>query len=76
MAWQGVALLPFVDAKRLEDTLTDVYEMLTDEESNFLVFLDCSSFFKFCDILVNFIPASITVMFYLFLLILVLCNVY
>ena len=31
-AWQGVALLPFVDEKRLLDCLKDVYEDLTDEE--------------------------------------------
>lgn len=31
-AWQGVALLPFVDEKRLLKTLESVYSTLTDEE--------------------------------------------
>ncbi|KAI1728374.1 5'-3' exoribonuclease 2 like protein [Ditylenchus destructor] len=31
-AWQGVALLPFVDEKRLLDALKDVYDTLTPEE--------------------------------------------
>nr|CAD2167907.1 unnamed protein product [Meloidogyne enterolobii] len=31
-AWQGVALLPFVDEKRLLDALTLVYDTLDDEE--------------------------------------------
>lgn len=32
-AWQGVALLPFVDEKRLLETLKDVYDDLTDYEN-------------------------------------------
>ncbi|CAJ0954862.1 unnamed protein product, partial [Mesorhabditis belari] len=32
-AWQGVALLPFVDEKRLLNTLQTVYQTLTDEEN-------------------------------------------
>ncbi|KAG7168833.1 5'-3' exoribonuclease 2-like [Homarus americanus] len=31
-AWQGVALLPFVDEKRLKKALNSVYDMLTQEE--------------------------------------------
>lgn len=31
-AWQGVALLPFVDEKRLLETVKDVYPMLSEEE--------------------------------------------
>jgi len=31
-AWQGVALLPFVDEKRLKDSLTTVYPLLTEDE--------------------------------------------
>ncbi|VDP22256.1 unnamed protein product [Soboliphyme baturini] len=31
-AWQGVALLPFVDPDRLQQTLKSVYPMLTKEE--------------------------------------------
>ena len=32
MAWQGVALLPFIDEKRLLDAMAPVYEGLTDDE--------------------------------------------
>ncbi len=32
-AWQGVALLPFVDEKRLRAALIDVYPDLTEDES-------------------------------------------
>merc|ERR1712048_576274 len=32
MAWQGVALLPFVDEKRLHRALSKVYDDLTDDE--------------------------------------------
>lgn len=32
-AWQGVALLPFVDEKRLHRTLKNVYEDLTEDEN-------------------------------------------
>ncbi|MPC12060.1 5'-3' exoribonuclease 2 [Portunus trituberculatus] len=31
-AWQGVALLPFVDEKRLKNALDEVYDQLTPEE--------------------------------------------
>ena len=31
-AWQGVALLPFVDEVRLKEVLKDVYPLLTKEE--------------------------------------------
>lgn len=34
-AWQGVALLPFVDERRLFKALTNYYTALTDEESEF-----------------------------------------
>lgn len=34
-AWQGVALLPFVDEKRLHAALEQVYPDLTNEESEF-----------------------------------------
>ena len=34
-AWQGVALLPFVDEKRLFKALEPYYECLTEAESNF-----------------------------------------
>jgi 5'-3' exonuclease len=33
-AWQGVALLPFVDEKRLLGALESVYPDLTPEEGN------------------------------------------
>ena len=36
-AWQGVALLPFVDEQRLKDALKPVYNKLTVEESMNLV---------------------------------------
>lgn len=32
MAWQGVALLPFIDEKRLLDAMAPRYEELSDEE--------------------------------------------
>lgn len=32
MAWQGVALLPFIDEKRLLDAMAPHYSNLTDEE--------------------------------------------
>lgn len=32
MAWQGVALLPFIDEKRLLDTMGPEYANLTDDE--------------------------------------------
>lgn len=32
MAWQGVALLPFIDEKRLLDAMTPRYPGLTEEE--------------------------------------------
>jgi 5'-3' exonuclease len=32
MAWQGVALLPFIDEKRLLDTMAPEYENLTEDE--------------------------------------------
>lgn len=32
MAWQGVALLPFIDGKRLLEAMSSGYESLTDEE--------------------------------------------
>lgn len=32
MAWQGVALLPFIDEKRLLDAMAPHYDNLTDEE--------------------------------------------
>ena len=32
-AWQGVALLPFVEEKRLFKALEDYYPLLTTEES-------------------------------------------
>jgi len=31
-AWQGVALLPFVEEKRLKEALSTVYSMLTEDE--------------------------------------------
>lgn len=37
-AWQGVALLPFVDERRLFKALTNYYSALTDAESEFLRF--------------------------------------
>ena len=33
-AWQGVALLPFVEEKRLWEALAPVYDDLTQEEGN------------------------------------------
>ena len=32
MAWQGVALLPFIDQTRLLDAMADPYQQLNDEE--------------------------------------------
>lgn len=32
MAWQGVALLPFIDQKRLLDAMAPLYAGLTEEE--------------------------------------------
>lgn len=32
MAWQGVALLPFIDEKRLLDAMSPRYDALTDDE--------------------------------------------
>ena len=32
MAWQGVALLPFIDEKRLLDAMAPRYPSLTEEE--------------------------------------------
>lgn len=34
-AWQGVALLPFVEEVRLKETLKPFYNRLTEEESKF-----------------------------------------
>ncbi len=33
-AWQGVALLPFVDEVRLKKALESCYALLTEDESN------------------------------------------
>ena len=33
MAWQGVALLPFIDEKRLLDSVKDIYPLLSAEDS-------------------------------------------
>ena len=41
-AWQGVALLPFVDEKRLLKCLHEVYPKLTDDESGFIMWLSIS----------------------------------
>ncbi|KAG2467907.1 XRN2 exoribonuclease, partial [Polypterus senegalus] len=38
-AWQGVALLPFVDERRLRAALEDVYPDLTSDENLFMLFL-------------------------------------
>lgn len=35
-AWQGVALLPFVDEKRLFKALEPYYDTLTEAESRFI----------------------------------------
>jgi len=35
-AWQGVALLPFVDEERLHKALEPYYDLLTSEESMYL----------------------------------------
>ena len=34
MAWQGVALLPFIDEKRLLDAMAPRYENLSEDEVN------------------------------------------
>jgi 5'-3' exonuclease len=39
-AWQGVALLPFVDEKRLFKAIKPFYNQLTDEESTFFFILE------------------------------------
>jgi 5'-3' exoribonuclease 2 len=40
-AWQGVALLPFIDEQRLRDALAGLDEQLTDEERKRNAFGDC-----------------------------------
>ena len=57
-AWQGVALLPFVDEKRLLAAVTPLYDKLTEEErlrnesGNDLLFVSNASklFETICDI--------------------------
>lgn len=39
-AWQGVALLPFVDETRLHKALAPLYPLLTDDEGTFEVTLE------------------------------------
>jgi len=40
-AWQGVALLPFVDEKRLKEVLADYQHLLTTDECKHIpVFVD------------------------------------
>ena len=57
-AWQGVALLPFVDEKRLLTAITPMYEKLTDEErrlnesgyDRLFVSNGCKLFEPLCDV--------------------------
>lgn len=44
-AWQGVALLPFVDEKRLHEALSSVYPLLTEAESKFFFLFTSMHYF-------------------------------
>lgn len=44
-AWQGVALLPFVDEKRLFKALEPYYDALTDAESKLYLYFDRAPFY-------------------------------
>ena len=46
-AWQGVALLPFVEEKRLWEALAPVYNDLTEEEGNDLHIKHYSQFLNY-----------------------------
>jgi len=52
-AWQGVALLPFVDEKRLKKAVKSLFDELTEDESKSVIFINFLS--RFSDLIMFFV---------------------